>query len=184
MNYTYRLFIAVVLVTVITFSYDAYASDQYKYSYNVEVVDVIDGDTVDVNINLGFGVWLMNERVRLLGIDTPESRTSDDAEDLFGELAKKRVKEYLDSDNVSLVLNDYEGGKFGRILGDLKVEDQEHTLVNYLLDNHYGVKYYGQSKDDILDQHLNNRIFLLDSGEVDKNTYREAVCEKYKEPTW
>ena len=47
------------------------------YEYNVKVVKVIDGDTVDVDIDLGFGVWLHKERVRLYGIDTPESRTSD-----------------------------------------------------------------------------------------------------------
>ena len=47
------------------------------YEYNVKVVKVIDGDTVDVDIDLGFGVWLKKERLRLYAIDTPESRTRD-----------------------------------------------------------------------------------------------------------
>ena len=58
------------------------------YEYNVKVVKVIDGDTVDVDIDLGFGVWLHKERVRLYGIDTPESRTSDVQEKFFGQRAK------------------------------------------------------------------------------------------------
>ena len=57
------------------------------YKYNVKIRKVIDGDTVDVDIDLGFGVWLHKERVRIIGIDTPESRTSDKVEDLFGEAA-------------------------------------------------------------------------------------------------
>ena len=48
--------------------------------YDVHIVKIVDGDTVDVDINLGFGVWLHDERVRIMGIDTPESRTRDDVE--------------------------------------------------------------------------------------------------------
>ena len=58
------------------------------YEYSVKVVKVIDGDTVDVDIDLGFGVWIHKERVRLHGIDTPESRTSDATEKVFGLKAK------------------------------------------------------------------------------------------------
>ena len=58
--------------------------------YDVVVVKVVDGDTVDVDINLGFGVWLHDERVRIMGIDTPESRTRDKVEDLFGEANERR----------------------------------------------------------------------------------------------
>jgi micrococcal nuclease len=53
--------------------------------YDVEVIKVVDGDTVDVNIDLGFGIWLKDERVRIMGIDTPESRTSDKVEKVFGQ---------------------------------------------------------------------------------------------------
>ena len=65
------------------------------YEYRCDVLKVIDGDTVDVDIDLGFGVVLKDERVRIIGIDTPESRTSDKVEDIFGEAAKARVKELM-----------------------------------------------------------------------------------------
>ena len=54
------------------------------YEYNCKIVKVVDGDTVDVDIDLGFGVWLRDQRIRLYGIDTPESRTSDPFEKLYG----------------------------------------------------------------------------------------------------
>ena len=65
------------------------------YEYNCNVVKVVDGDTVDVDIDLGFGMWLKNERVRLYGIDTPECRTRDPEEKLCGMYAKKVVQDYL-----------------------------------------------------------------------------------------
>ena len=58
------------------------------YEYKAKLVKVVDGDTVDVDIDLGFGVWLKNERVRIMGIDTPESRTRDKVEKIFGLAAK------------------------------------------------------------------------------------------------
>ena len=61
------------------------------YDYKCKVVKVVDGDTVDVDIDLGFGIVLANERVRVMGIDTPESRTRDKVEKKFGLAAKKRV---------------------------------------------------------------------------------------------
>ena len=65
------------------------------YEYRATVLKVIDSDTVDVDIDLGFGIVLKDERVRIMGIDTPESRTRDKVEDLFGEAAKSRVKELM-----------------------------------------------------------------------------------------
>ena len=65
------------------------------YEYNVRLVRVVDGDTVDVDLDLGFGVWLRNERVRIIGIDTPESRTSDKMEKIFGLAAKERLSSLL-----------------------------------------------------------------------------------------
>ena len=66
--------------------------------YDVKVVKVVDGDTVDVDINLGFGVWLSDERVRIMGIDTPESRTSDKVEKVFGLAAKDRLYQLMEKD--------------------------------------------------------------------------------------
>ena len=65
------------------------------YEYNCKIVRVVDGDTVDVDIDLGFGVWLKKQRIRFYGVDTPESRTSDKEEKVFGLLAKEFVKTYL-----------------------------------------------------------------------------------------
>ena len=59
------------------------------YEYNVTVTKVVDGDTVDVDIGLGFGMTYKKQRVRLMGIDTPESRTRDLVEKLFGKASKK-----------------------------------------------------------------------------------------------
>ena len=58
------------------------------FEYKCKMVKVVDGDTVDVDIDLGFGVWLRKQRIRLYGIDTPESRTSDDVEKVYGLAAK------------------------------------------------------------------------------------------------
>ena len=65
------------------------------YEYKCTIVRVIDGDTVDVDIDLGFGIIMADERVRIMGIDTPESRTSDKVEKLFGKAAKARLQELL-----------------------------------------------------------------------------------------
>jgi micrococcal nuclease len=65
------------------------------YEYRVKIVKVVDGDTVDVDIDLGFGVWLKKQRVRLYGIDTPESRTRDLVEKRFGNMAKAYLKDRL-----------------------------------------------------------------------------------------
>ena len=65
------------------------------YEYKALINRVVDGDTVDVDIDLGFGVWLHDERVRIMGIDTPESRTRDLVEKAFGLASKARLKELI-----------------------------------------------------------------------------------------
>ena len=62
------------------------------YQYRCQILRVVDGDTVDIDIDLGFGVWMRKQRVRLYGVDTPESRTRDLEEKKFGMMAKKYVK--------------------------------------------------------------------------------------------
>ena len=59
--------------------------DDIMYEYNCKMVRVVDGDTVDVDIDLGFGVWMRNQRIRMYGIDAPESRTSDPIEKIYGK---------------------------------------------------------------------------------------------------
>ena len=128
------------------------------YEYRTKVVRVVDGDTVDVDIDLGFGVWLRKARVRLYGVDTPESRTRDKEEKKYGLAAKAFLKKSLGTNPILKTTKDGKG-KFGRILGEFLVEHPEATInINELLiDNHHAVRYMGQSKDDIAEQHLVNR---------------------------
>ena len=74
------------------------------YEYRCKIVKIIDGDTVDVDIDLGFGVWLHKERVRLYGIDTPESRTSDKEEKVYGLIAKEWIKKFMPVDSMHVFL--------------------------------------------------------------------------------
>jgi micrococcal nuclease len=140
------------------------------YEYRAELIKVVDGDTVDVDIDLGFGVWLKNERVRIMGIDTPESRTSDKVEKLFGLAAKNRVKKMLEKNIILKTFAAKDGedmkGKFGRILGDFYIESEGKLLTEVMIDEGHAVPYHGQSKDDIQEQHLANRERLVAKGVV------------------
>jgi micrococcal nuclease len=143
------------------------------YEYRVNVLRVVDGDTVDVDIDLGFGVWLRKERVRIMGIDTPESRTSDSIEKVFGIASKNRLKELLGEEAVlrTQVSKDGEDmkGKFGRILGDFMcvVNGETRTVSNVLISEGHAVEYWGQSKDDVQEAHMANRQRLIGEGKVD-----------------
>lgn len=139
------------------------------YEYRIKVVKVIDGDTVDVDVDLGFGVWLKKERVRLFGIDTPESRTRDKEEKKFGLLAKEYLKASLKKGTPILRTRKDKTGKFGRILGELLYIDNEDSYVNInekMIEEAQAVAYHGQSKDDIEAQHLLNRVTLRENGSV------------------
>jgi len=137
------------------------------YRYRAIVLKVIDGDTVDVDLDLGFDVWLRKQRVRLYGIDTPESRTRDLEEKKFGLLAKNFILEYcpIGSEIIVQTHKDDARGKFGRILGELIVEDGALNLNKHMIGEHMAVEYFGQSKDDIEAQHLENRRILYERWE-------------------
>lgn len=145
--------------------------------YDVTVLKVVDGDTVDVDIDLGFGICLKDERVRVMGIDTPESRTSDKVEDLFGEAAKARVKELMKDGGKLITTEDKHGedmkGKFGRILGDFRLKSGK-TLTETLIEEGHAVAYFGGSKDDVQRQHMANRERLLAEGVVSQEDYEAA----------
>ena len=132
------------------------------YEYSCKIVRVVDGDTVDVDIDLGFGVWMHNERVRLHGIDTPESRTRDLEEKKFGLLAKDQVDHFLPKGSIqTLVTVKDKVGKFGRILGKFKIKDHQYptptTINEWMIRHHHAAPYFGQSKDEIAQIHLDNR---------------------------
>ena len=145
------------------------------YDYKCKVVKVVDGDTVDVDIDLGFGIWMKKERVRIMGIDTPESRTRDLVEKKFGLAAKARLKELLGPNPVLRTQISKKGedmkGKFGRILGDFDVYDAKkdawRPVTKIMIEEHHAVPYHGQSKDKILFEHLENRGHLIKAGIVE-----------------
>ena len=127
------------------------------YRYRVDVTRVVDGDTVDVDIDLGFGMTYKKQRVRLYGIDTPESRTRDLVEKKYGKAAKKFLKEKIESAE-QITLYSHDKGKFGRILGELFIDGSSDLSLNQLMINNYhAVAYNGQSKEEIEEQHLANR---------------------------
>ena len=139
------------------------------YEYRARVIKVVDGDTVDVDIDLGFGVWLKDERVRIMGIDTPESRTRDKVEKKFGLAAKARLKELLGPTPILKTQVGKGGedmkGKFGRILGDFMTDDGKKCGEQLIKEGH-AVKYMGGAKEDVEKQHLKNRERLLKEGKV------------------
>ena len=150
------------------------------YEYNCKILKVVDGDTVDVDIDLGFGVWLKKERVRINGIDTPESRTRDEEEKKFGLISKNRVKQLLPIGSTQILKteSDRNGedkkGKFGRILGDFvmtKHLSETGRLIervsDVLIDENLAVRYYGQSKSDVVEAHIKNREILITKGLVE-----------------
>lgn len=154
------------------------------YEYRVKVLKVVDGDTVDVDIELGFGVVLADERVRIMGIDTPESRTSDDVEKLFGLAAKHRLQELLGETAILQTQINKDGedmkGKFGRILGDFVAPDGR-MVTDILIEEGHCVAYFGGSKDEIQMKHMANREKLLREGIVDRAEYDKAVLKEEKE---
>ena len=129
--------------------------DPTDFSYRVnKVTKVVDGDTIDVVIDLGFDI-MYKSRVRLFGIDTPESRTRDKVEKKYGLLAKQFLKDHLKGKIVIKTHKDNETGKFGRILGEIFVNG---ININELMcKKGHAVEYHGQSKDLIEDLHIRNR---------------------------
>ena len=155
----------------------SYSTEECNFKYNVSSLEkVVDGDTIDVVINLGFDVCT-KQRVRLLGIDTPESRTRDLEEKKFGLLSKKKLKQWClkavesEKDDIEIQLRCPEAdsrGKFGRILAEIWVsEDGEWTNVNkWMCENNYAVPYLGQNKADVEALHLINRQKIIERGEI------------------
>ena len=137
------------------------------YEYNCKIVRVVDGDTVDVDIDLGFGIWMHKERIRLHGIDTPESRTRDLEEKKYGLLAKEQIRFFLPEGSMqTLVTVRDKAGKFGRILGKFKIFDSkndcETTINDWMIQEHHAAPYFGQSKEEIAQIHLDNRSKVKD----------------------
>ena len=152
-----------------------YGRTEKMHTYKCTILRVIDVDTVDVDIDLGFGVWMRKERVRILGIDTPESRTSDKVEKVYGNLAKEFVKNYLRVNSVQILQTEKDGtGKFGRILGKFLVHDRltdsQMHLGDIMIREHLAVAYHGQSKEEIDEQHIKNRELCKSAERIPQET--------------
>ena len=135
------------------------------YEYKCKIVKIVDGDTIDVDIDLGFGTWIHNERIRLVGIDTPESRTRDLEEKKAGLFAKDVVLHYLPEGSKQVLRTHKDKvGKYGRVLGEFVIydslADRQTTINQFMIDHKIGVEYSGKSKDEIVKQHIENRKYL------------------------
>lgn len=132
------------------------------YEYSCRVNRVIDGDSVDVCIDLGFDISFTSS-VRLYGIDTPESRTRDPEEKKCGLLSKKFLEEAVkNGKNIIIRTQKDEKGKFGRVLGSLVIDGI--NINHKMIEENLAVAYYGQSKDSIAKGHLVNRGILVEKG--------------------
>ena len=159
-----------------------------EYIYDVvAVTKIVDGDTLDCVFDLGFDV-MFKSRVRLLGIDTPESRTRDLNEKVYGLISKKHLKSWVhwavvsDRDDIEIQVRCPEKdsrGKFGRILGEIWVNCTEDghefngwsNVNQWMCEHGYAVGYWGQNKADIADEHITNRKVLAESGEQELLTW-------------
>ena len=138
--------------------------DPTDFSYRInKVTKVIDGDTIDVIIDLGFDI-LHKSRVRLFGIDTPESRTSNKEEKVRGLISKEFLKDRIKNAK-KITIRTHKGeetGKFGRILGEVFCDGV--NVNQQMCDEGYAVAYYGQNKSLVESEHMKNKELLIKKG--------------------
>ena len=138
----------------------------YEYKCK-EIKKVVDGDTVDVVLDLGFNIF-HSCRVRMAGIDTPESRTRDLDEKARGKLAKEFLKNWVteyENNKKNIVIKtkkEKAKGKFGRVLGELWVEGV--NVNEDMIQSYHAVPYSAQNKEEVKKLHLENRERLIEQG--------------------
>lgn len=117
------------------------------YSYNVIVYRVVDGDTLDVDIDLGFSIWVREQRIRLNGIDAPETRTRNLNEKKWGYASKEFICEMIDNaEKVVIETQLDKTGKYGRILADLYCDGV--NVCDALVKNRLAIPYTGGNRDE------------------------------------
>ena len=117
-----------------------------KHGYSAKLLRVVDGDTADAMIDLGFNTWV-KKRIRFYGVDTWESRTRNLEEKKKGLAAKAFVKDLLqDSDDGKFSLISYGTGKYGRVLGEMFVKGHEKSVNELLKENGHAYEYHGEKK--------------------------------------
>ena len=116
------------------------------YRYEAKLSRVVDGDTADAMIDLGFDTWV-KKRIRFMGVDTWESRTRNLEEKKKGLAAKAYVKDLLEnSDEGKFLLKSHGVGKYGRVLGELFVKGNEQSVNQLLIENGHAYEYEGGKK--------------------------------------
>ena len=117
-----------------------------KHNYSAKLVRVVDGDTCDALIDLGFDTWV-KKRIRFKGVDTWECRTRDKEEKVKGLAAKAFTRDLLEnSDDGKFALRSYGVGKYGRVLGELFVKGKTKSVNDLLLENGHAYEYEGGKK--------------------------------------
>ena len=133
------------------------------YEYKAKIIRVVDGDSIIVDIDLGFNVMLYKQSVRLYGVDTPETRTKNPLEKKCGLLAKEYVQSLLKANQIYTIKTHLDKkGKFGRILADFRINIV--FLSELLITKGYAVKYTGQSKELVRAAHIANQQRLINEG--------------------
>ena len=142
--------------------------DPTDFSYRInKVTKVVDGDTIDVLLDMGFDIKYKS-RVRLFGIDTPESRTRNKEEKVRGLLSKVYLKDAIKKAK-KLTIKTHKGsetGKFGRILGEVFADGINLNLK--MCTEGYAVQYYGQNKSLVEAEHMKNKSKLIKKGVLKK----------------
>ena len=112
------------------------------FEYSAKVLRVVDGDTIDAWVDLGFDTW-KKVRIRMHGINAPESRTRDLEEKKLGLAAKSRLIEMLEENENKFILISHGVGKFGRCLGEIFLEKGQNSVNKQLIWEGHGTEYFG-----------------------------------------
>ena len=134
-------------------------ADKDPYIYRIKnILKVVDGDTIDADIDLGFSISL-EKRIRLAGVDTPESRTTDLKEKAMGLESKEWLKKKLEGAKDIIIKTELPDSteKYGRIIGHLFINGQESSLNNQMINDGYALAYDGGTKDKNFDVLLEKR---------------------------
>lgn len=115
------------------------------YRYRAKLKRVVDGDTVEVSIDLGFYTWV-EKTLRVNGVDTWESRTHNLAEKEAGKRATEFTKELLERNGGEFTITSRELDKFGRVLADVYIDGEDSTLTELLIEGGHGYAYSGGTK--------------------------------------
>jgi len=131
------------------------------FDYNCKVKRIVDGDTLDAYIDLGFDVWT-TKRIRFMGINTPESRTRDLTEKRYGKGAKHRLVAMLEGNDNKFIVRSHGTGKFGRVLGELYIPEFECSVNEQMISEGHAVAYFGGSKQEVKEALLEARPVSTD----------------------